>query len=201
MYTVMNGLLRREDHKNKFQILPPPALGFTLVELLVVIAIIAILTSIGMVTYTSARVQARSVKRISDLREIKIALEFYYAKFQSYPVTSLSSPPTYRYDCYTASPNFNDYIPGLVPNYMNKLPHDPLVKDSSCSGGGNQGYNYAYASNGTDYKVLAPIVPNKFGGIENCDYGKKLSVEDPSRPCSTSGDPAWAVYTEGAQSW
>lgn len=63
--------------KNKKQ------LGFTLIELLVVIAIVGLLASMVLVALNSARAKARDVRRKSDLRQIVIALELYYDKYNN----------------------------------------------------------------------------------------------------------------------
>ncbi len=54
-------------------------IGFTLLEMLVVIGIIAILVSLGSVSYSSAQKKARDSKRKSDLSTIQNALEQYYS--------------------------------------------------------------------------------------------------------------------------
>lgn len=49
-----------------------------MVELLVVITIIGILSSVVLVSLNSARTRARDIKRIADVRQIALALEFCY---------------------------------------------------------------------------------------------------------------------------
>ncbi|TSC67238.1 MAG: proteinral secretion pathway protein G [Parcubacteria group bacterium Gr01-1014_73] len=62
--------------------------GFTLIELLVVIAIIAILTSIVTANLGSARQKARDIKRVSDVKQLQLALAFYAdANSNRYPTT------------------------------------------------------------------------------------------------------------------
>ena len=51
--------------------------GFTLIEVLVAATIIALLTSIGVVSYQAANRQARDAKRKADLEQIRAALEMY----------------------------------------------------------------------------------------------------------------------------
>jgi len=66
-------------------------LGFTLLELLVVIGIIAIITSMGFVSYSTSQKKARDAKRRGDLEAIQNALEQYYSICNySYP-SSISS--------------------------------------------------------------------------------------------------------------
>lgn len=60
--------------------------GFTLIELLVVIAIIGLLSSVVLASLNSARTKSRDSNRISDLRNIQLALEMYYDKYETYQV-------------------------------------------------------------------------------------------------------------------
>ncbi len=62
--------------------------GFTLIELLVVIAILGLLATIVAVSLTSARARARDARRVSDIRQIELALELYYAAHQEYPTST-----------------------------------------------------------------------------------------------------------------
>lgn len=59
--------------------------GFTLIELLVVIAIIGILSSVVMASLSTARLKARDARRMSDLNQIRLTMEFYYDDNGYYP--------------------------------------------------------------------------------------------------------------------
>jgi prepilin-type N-terminal cleavage/methylation domain-containing protein len=59
--------------------------GFTLIELLVVIAIIGILASIVLASLSGARSGGKDVRRISDVKQIKYAVELYYQRLGQYP--------------------------------------------------------------------------------------------------------------------
>ncbi len=52
--------------------------GFTLIELLVVIGIIATLASVVLTSLKNARVKSRDIKRISDIKQLQLALELYF---------------------------------------------------------------------------------------------------------------------------
>ncbi|MEK7537236.1 MAG: type II secretion system protein [Patescibacteria group bacterium] len=64
--------------------------GFTLVELLVVIAIIGVLATLLLLQLGGARAKARDAKRISDISQIRTAIEQYFDDNSgSYPAMSL----------------------------------------------------------------------------------------------------------------
>ena len=78
--------------------------GFTLIELLVVIAIIGILATVLITQFGSARGKARDSKRVSDITNLRTALELYYDSYSQYPSTT---------DWTTATSNFvTKYAPG-----------------------------------------------------------------------------------------
>ena len=90
--------------------------GFTLIELLVVIAIIGILSSVVLASLNSARQKGRDARRISDLKQLQLALELYYdASSQLYPITNLmiGTAPT--------------LTSTLTPTYISTMPTDPTI--------------------------------------------------------------------------
>ncbi len=62
--------------------------GFTLIELLVVIAIIGILASIVLASLSGAKARGRDAKRVSDIKQLQLALELYYDANQNFPAAS-----------------------------------------------------------------------------------------------------------------
>jgi prepilin-type N-terminal cleavage/methylation domain-containing protein len=66
--------------------------GFTLIELLVVIAIIGLLATIVLVSINTTRQKARDARRLSDLRQVAVALEMFWDTNRYYPsVTSCTA--------------------------------------------------------------------------------------------------------------
>lgn len=64
------------------------ALGFTLIELLIVISIIAVLSTIGLISYKVLLQNSRDGKRQSDLALIQSYLEQYHADQFAYPLAA-----------------------------------------------------------------------------------------------------------------
>jgi prepilin-type N-terminal cleavage/methylation domain-containing protein len=102
--------------------------GFTLIELLVVIAIIGILSSVVLASLNSARKKSRDARRISDLKQIQLALEMYAdANGSAYPAS----------------------IASLVTTYMPSTPADPMGADYSNGGA----YFYQLCTDTTRYNL------------------------------------------------
>jgi len=118
-------------------------------------------------------------RRLADFAALRGALERYRAEHGAYPkVGGLSG-------LYAASGALNpDWIPGLVPRYLPALPRDPR-------GGSDPARQYDYASNGSDYKLIAH-------NAEGCYRVFKQHPEliDPARHCW-----AYGYWTGGGKDW
>jgi type IV pilus assembly protein PilA len=95
--------------------------GFTLVELLVVISIFSAVASTTLAVSQQGRVKARDAQRISNLKQIKTALELYYAANDSYP-TSMGEFGATTFSIYST---WNDQLGVDLSPYLTTLPHDP----------------------------------------------------------------------------
>lgn len=152
--------------------------GFTLIEVLVVIAIISVLASVVITSVAQARIKARDIKRVMDLKEVQKALELYRSEKGYYPldITPLPSPPwdedrqgSSCWECNTNSYYDQYRLTDSVGLYLNPRPCDPSKPDcgrfnTNCSnpnGACDRGYWYKVDPTGQDYKM------SLLGTIEN----------------------------------
>jgi general secretion pathway protein G len=80
--------------------------GFSLVELIVVVTIIGILAGIAVVNVKFAQRKAREAALKDNLHQMRKAIDNFYADKQRYPAN----------------------LQELVPNYMRKIPADPITQ-------------------------------------------------------------------------
>ena len=99
----------------------PSKKGFTLIELLVVIAIIGILSSIVLASLDSSRKKGRDARRLSDIKQLQLALEVYYDQNNAFP----PSISTVGGSCSQTSPNSCASLYLTVPGYISVVPTDP----------------------------------------------------------------------------
>lgn len=65
--------------------------GFTLIELMVVVAIIAVIAGTITVATGGSRAKARDAQRISDVSQLKLAIQFFADRCGQYPSTLSTS--------------------------------------------------------------------------------------------------------------
>jgi prepilin-type N-terminal cleavage/methylation domain-containing protein len=141
--------------------------GFTLIEMLVVIAIIGILMTIIFGNITTSRQKARDGKRISDLKEIQLALQQFFAACKQFPDSLTAS---------AACPDGSGYTFG---QFLKDIPADPSTGTS---------YDYTVTGSnfclGTVFEVSNSIsaVNDNAGcstGNPSDSYTLKNSLHDP----------------------
>lgn len=176
--------------------LSAPKKGFTLIELMISITILAIISSIGFVTYTNSQISARDGKRKQDLRSIATALELYYQSNKRFPcpgsdvwnnssaggnwITDLDG------DLASASGGCGDTVDRpLDSTHINMMPQDPKntggnnppQQSTSTYTYGYRGYNASICSTkkGQFYLLAARLENtndpdrNAIRNIKNCD--------------------------------
>ncbi len=119
--------------------------GFTLIELLVVIAVIALLSTLAVIALGSARKKANDAIRLSDMTQIRFALESFYNKRNAYPTTQAGGVGLGGGNA--ACLNANGFAAlGCTEPLMPVIPHDP----SSGS------YRYI-STDGKSFKILTTL--------------------------------------------
>jgi prepilin-type N-terminal cleavage/methylation domain-containing protein len=176
---------KRFLHKNR---------GFTLIELLVVIAIIGLLSSVVLASLSVARAKARDAQRLSDLRELRTALELYASDHKgAYPSTGGWWGNCSSYGGHGTSGS-NGWIPNLAPAYIPALPVDPHPAGTA--------YCYLYNGNGTNYMILAYNTVETYSQSTNTEPRPKYDGNPTTcPPTDTNYQKDFAVYTEGGKCW
>jgi len=150
--------------------------GFTLVELLVVIAIIGVLATLVLLQLGTARARARDTKRITDINQIRTAVESYFEdNGGTYPTTIDQT---------------------TLGKYLTKVPVDPLT---------GQAYGYAYHSIGggrvDGYQVWVKLEQTAAALNGDVDIDSKslgwsgTTVNGDDANCKT--DPNACIYDQG----
>lgn len=135
--------------------------------------------------YPVVVVEDDTPQRVKDLSALTYALEKYKQDHQRYPISSNSGQ---GYDGLFVDEKYGesreDWIPGLVPEYTDKLPRDPR-NDSVIY------HSYMYVSNGANYKLIAQRP-------DDCQEIKERYAQliDPRRDCYSYG-----YWTPKAVNW
>lgn len=129
--------------------------GFTLIELLVVIAIIGILSSVVLASLNSAREKARDAKRISDMKQIQIALELYYDINGIYPnIIAYVSP--------TVDVQWSTLLTTALQPYLSSLAKETIL---------NNGYLYSATNSGSKYGLATGMESSGNSNLMTNDGG------------------------------
>ncbi len=151
--------------------------GFTLVELLTAIFIIAVLSAIVLPSLNGMRERQRDTKRITDLKNLQVALERYFDRNGEYPDTGATYAVSGDASCYESPEGVSFSQSGLkellAQNLISSLPSDPknvnnycylYRKNYTCSGATRQNY-YAL--------LFKPENFDTFGGTSGGEYDTK----------------------------
>lgn len=181
---------------------PSPRFGFTLIELLVSLSIIGLLTAILYANFEQARSQSRDKSRLAALKELQLAVEQYRAQVGSYPLAGCGATTAQFAGPGTASVsgmiscaagNTNNYITGLSPSYIVRLPFDPKFEFVANKG-------FYYRSDGVSYKLMLYDVAES---ILVTSFADEFARCPSATGACGSGVPAttYAVYSLGAEDW
>ncbi|MCU0679947.1 MAG: hypothetical protein MUF50_01415 [Planctomycetes bacterium] len=119
------------------------ASAFSIFEVTLVVAIIAIITVFSITTLNSSREKARDAKRVADITQLKMALEFYYNDAGGYPSDSAFIPGQ--------SLSYTNPQSGQNKVYLNQIPFAPIPPDGECLEENNS-YNY-FSENPSTYAI------------------------------------------------
>ncbi len=127
--------------------------GFTLIELLVVIAIVSFLASIMFASFSTARAQARTARRLQDIQEVQKALELYRAQNGHYPISTQPNGQigAVCWECGNDTYYDADKLSSELGPYLSTLPTDPQLSSARFA---EPDRGYWYQSDGQDYKFV-----------------------------------------------
>jgi type II secretion system protein G len=151
--------------------------GFTLIELLVVIAIIGLLASVVIASLNPARAKARDERRISDMKQIQLALELYYDTNGIYPnMLAYVSP--------TVDVAWSTSLASALSPYLSILPKETIL---------NSGYLYSSTNVGQKYG-LATGLENSSNSLLTNDggfYAAYYELGPSPSDCASAGKDWW----------
>jgi prepilin-type N-terminal cleavage/methylation domain-containing protein len=186
------------SHKNSTQS------GFSLIELLVVLGIIGLLVTVAAAAFSESRAQTRDKVRMTSLKELQLAIEQFKAQNGVYPLRGCGVTGADEW----TSPGpgaagtiwyntCDQYIVGLVPDYIAKLPTDPVGELEA-----DRGFLYQTNADRSAYKVLVyTTVESLFiTGFGDAFARCPAAVNG---PCTNIAGIAgvYAVYSPGAEDW
>ena len=125
--------------------------GFSLIELFIVIAVIIALATVSVLALNDQRAKTRDSNRISDNRQLRTALEFYYSDEGEYPIAAspiiLGSKTAARL-CAKTNGGFvaSDTPCSEEQIYMTAILPDPLATQSYAYTGEAAGFDIVFVT-------------------------------------------------------
>lgn len=130
--------------------------GFTFVEVMLVVTILAVISTLVLTSVQYVRISGRDARRISDINQIRNALNLYYSKYSQYPTEITPG---------------QDFQVGSIM-YLNPVPSNPTpFSDNSC---GDKNYDYTQTSSGLSYTLSFCLGYNQ-GDIT---AGEKIAIPE-----------------------
>lgn len=120
--------------------------GFTLIELLVVISIISLLSSIVMVSVTSARDKAKQNAFRSEVMQFVNALELFRNDYGDYPYEDAIQDEPFSYIVYNNNTYFTNGTGQYYPNFVAEM--KKYIQTFPNPRGGNANNAFMYLRNG-----------------------------------------------------
>ncbi len=181
--------------------------GFTLLEIMVVVTIISFLIAVGIISFNQSLQESRDRTRMAQLDQLRIAVELYKAQYGRYPEKGCRPASDTRtwtgpgpYSTVSWALSCDEYIEGLVPEFISELPLDPLREYEEV-----KGYIYTTNSAGTYYKILnhhtvERLVVNAFSHpYARCPYSCGGGAAVYCANTTVLQRDIYAVYSAGAE--
>jgi prepilin-type N-terminal cleavage/methylation domain-containing protein len=130
--------------------------GFTLIELLVVIAILGLISTIVLVGVSNQRQKARDTKRLSEMRQIIIALEMFHDDYNRYPDSSEGISNSGECIGDGVSCGSSNALEASIASFISGVPHDPIHDCPDASA--NCGASYYYYFYDPTNPVCQPVI-------------------------------------------
>jgi hypothetical protein len=147
--------------------------------------------------FNEARAQSRDKARMVALKEAQLALEFYKAQYGRYPAQGCGGAGTFAGPgpAPTGFASCDDYMSGMVPDFLPALPRDPSRETQS-----GVGMYYQTNAAGTAFKLMSYEAAEE---IQISGYGDEFArCPRAAGQCAGSFWPnTYAVYSAGAELW
>lgn len=140
--------------------------GFTLIEILIVVAIIAILMGSVLIGFPQAQKQGRDARRLSDLHQVQVGLQLYYAKCGYYPGSAQAGSSCGSFSQLSSWSNMANAIIGSNIG-VKQIPNDPSSGKT---------YFYGTDANGSGYVIGAAFEDQNNPVLQNSAKGDTLGI-------------------------